>query len=403
VRMARMSRTTRRLLVLTVTAALAVPTSAYAAAGERADRDRADRDGADRRAVSVTIEGRGYGHGHGMSQWGAHDAAEEGLGWKQILRFYYPRTKIARKGGLIRVEITGDTSRRNTIVLDRPGLKVKALKSGRTWKPRKTADRWRITAAAGGKSVVSYHQGRKWLRWKRITGDAEFSAGRNALTLLKPGGRTAYRGKLRNVAVGGHRATVNVLPIDHYLKGVVPQEVPASWPRHAVRAQAVAARTYAAHERAAHGTICDTTSCQVYGGYSAEHPDANAAIRATARRILTYGGKPAFTQFSASNGGWTAKGPFPYQPGKRDPYDDMYRSWSVTYSGNGITRNWPGMGRFVGFEDIQRDGNGPWGGRVLTLDVVGRNFTKQDVSMPTLMLWLGLRSTLFRNPTVNGS
>jgi hypothetical protein len=118
---------------------------------------------------------------------------------------------------------------------------------------------------------------------------------------------------------------------------------------------------------------------------------------------MAYQGKPAFTQFSASNGGWTARGGFPYLPGKKDPFDDMYRNWAVTFSGNEIARNWPGMGGFVRFEDIQRDGNGPWGGRVLTLDVVGENFTRQDVSMPTLMLWLGLRSTLFRNPTVSGS
>jgi len=398
-----MSRTTRRLLVLTVTAALAVPTSAYAAAGERADRDRADR-----RAVSVTFEGRGYGHGRGMSQWGAHDAAEQGRGWKQILRFYYPRTKIARKGGLIRVEITGDTSRRNTIVLDRPGLKVKALKSGRTWKPRKTAGRWRISAAAGGKSVVSYHQGRKWHRWKRITGDAEFSAGRNPLTLLKPGGRTAYRGKLRNTAVGGHRATVNVLPLDHYLKGVVPQEVPASWPRHAVRAQAVAARTYAAFQRADRGTICDTTSCQVYGGYSAEHPDANAAIKATARRVLTFRGGLAFTEFSASNGGWTTQGEVhgqtvPYLPAKQDPYDHSYRGWKATFTGNEITRHWNGLGTLQSIQVLSRNGHGAWNGRVERLRVTGSTGKSIEVDGDDFMLYVGLMSRWFKNPVVSGS
>ena len=63
---------------------------------------------------------------------------------------------------------------------------------------------------------------------------------------------------------------MNVLRLDDYVKGVVPREMPASWPPAAVRAQAVAARTYAAFDRAAHPTryydTCDTTSCQVYGG-----------------------------------------------------------------------------------------------------------------------------------------
>ena len=183
----------------------------------------------------------------------------------------------------------------------------------------------------------------------RITGDAEFSAGRNPLTLLKPGGRTAYRGKLRNAAVGGHRATVNVLPLDHYLKGVVPQEVPASWPRHAVRAQAVAARTYAAFQRADRGTICDTTSCQVYGGYSAEHPDANAAVKATASAVLTFRGGSR----SPSSPPATAGGPhrarctvrrFPTCPRSRTPTTDAYRGWKATFTGNEITRHWKGLG-----------------------------------------------------------
>ena len=73
------------------------------------------------------------------------------------------------------------------------------------------------------------------------------------------------------------RDTVNVVALDTYVKGVVPQEVPALWPTATVRSQAVAARTYAAHERAAapagrHYQLCDTAQCQVYGGLSAEQP-----------------------------------------------------------------------------------------------------------------------------------
>ncbi|MFQ5897889.1 MAG: SpoIID/LytB domain-containing protein [Candidatus Methylomirabilia bacterium] len=34
--------------------------------------------------------GRGYGHGVGLSQWGAKGMAEQGYGYREILRFYYP-------------------------------------------------------------------------------------------------------------------------------------------------------------------------------------------------------------------------------------------------------------------------------------------------------------------------
>ena len=128
-----------------------------------------------------------------------------------------------------------------------------------------------------------------------------------------------YRGSLRSLRPSSgsrSRDTVNVLRLDDYLKGVVPREMPASWSPAAVQAQAIAARTYAAYERAHPLTdtyqICDTTSCQVYGGYSSEHPDSNAAIEATAGKIQTYGGDPAFTQFSSSSGGWTSAGSVPY-------------------------------------------------------------------------------------------
>ena len=43
--------------------------------------------------------------------------------------------------------------------------------------------------------------------------------------------------------------TVNVLPLEHYVRGVVPAEMQAGWPQQALRAQAVAARTYAATAR----------------------------------------------------------------------------------------------------------------------------------------------------------
>lgn len=35
------------------------------------------------------VEGRGYGHGVGLSQWGAHEMARRGHGYRDILAFYY--------------------------------------------------------------------------------------------------------------------------------------------------------------------------------------------------------------------------------------------------------------------------------------------------------------------------
>ena len=128
-----------------------------------------------------------------------------------------------------------------------------------------------------------------------------------------------------------------MLPLDRYVQGVVPSEVPTSWPADAVRAQAVAARTYAAFEREAatdYYDICDTTSCQVYGGLSAEDAAANDAVRATRGRVVLYEGLPAFTQFSSSNGGYSSAGSQPYLVAQPDPYeassDNPNDPWTAT-------------------------------------------------------------------------
>src|SRR5664279_4659582 len=126
--------------------------------------------------------------------------------------------------------------------------------------------------------------------------------------------------------------------------GVVPREMPASWAGAAVRAQAIAARTYAVYERAHAGTspydICDTDQCQVYGGmrhYDAAgnlaYSDDPAAVSATKHQTLRYAGHTIFSQFSASDGGWTVDGGQPYLAARADPYEtaasgDPYLTWT---------------------------------------------------------------------------
>lgn len=150
-----------------------------------------------------------------------------------------------------------------------------------------------------------------------------------------------FRGVLTSVPSSpGNRITVNVLPLETYLRGVVPAETFAStWKQQALRAQAVAARTDAVHERAERRgevyDLCETEACQVYGGATTEYPTTDTAVKATARKILTYGGRPAFTQFTSSSGGWTVDGGEPYLPVRRDRWDtpkDTYHAWTVDFT-----------------------------------------------------------------------
>jgi stage II sporulation protein D len=353
-------------------------------------------------ATSYTVTGHGWGHGHGLSQYGALGAANQGVGWKQILGFYYPGTGLGRARGAVKVLITADTSR-DVMVDARDGLRLHRLPGGKTYllgKIRPKATRWRIMPK-GSKSVVSFRRsGRSgWTRWTAFSGTAEFTAGNKPITLRLPGRATAqYRGALRSV----ERDTVNVLPLDRYVRGVVPQEVPTSWPADAVRAQSVAARTYASYERAnatSYYDICDTTSCQVYGGYDAEEPASNAAVKRTHGRVVTYQGEPAFTQFSSSNGGWSSAGSQPYLVAQPDPYEassgNPYANWTATVTKERIQKEWPAVGSLTGM-DFTRDGNGDFGGRVTKVVLtgsIGALPTSVTVTGEDFRSLLGLRST----------
>ena len=287
------------------------------------------------------------------------------------------------------------------MVLARPRLTLRdTARAGRTALPDNGAKQWRVVTGARGVSQVSYLTDR-WRRWATLTGRGEFVAGGAPITLVTPSGQRAYRGRLRTaVTTGGTRATVNDLSLENYLRGVVPLEIPALWSPDAVRAQAVAARTYAAYERAHPRSsayqICDTSSCQVYGGYDAEHPAADQAVDATRSQILTSDGEPAFTQFGSSSGGWTSAGSVPYLPARAGPVRRLGGQPGARLDGAphrhrpreglaGDRRPDPDRGH-------SRDGNGAWGGRVRSITLTG-TAGRAVVSGDTFRSVLGLRST----------
>ncbi len=227
------------------------------------------------RQAWITIKGHGYGHGHGMSQYGAEGAARQGKSFRQIADFYYPGTTWGTARGSVRVLISADTTD-DVVVLARDGLRVRDSRTGTVTRlPTNGATRWRIVVNSAGEDRISYLTDR-WRPWRGLEGEGAFSAGGAPVTLVTPSGQRRYRGRLAaHAPSAGSRArnTINTLSLENYLKGVVPLEMPALWSKAAVRAQAVAARTYAAYERDHRtGPLCDTTSCQVYGGYDQRAP-----------------------------------------------------------------------------------------------------------------------------------
>lgn len=356
-------------------------------------------------STTVTVSGRGWGHGHGMSQWGAEGAAKKGKSYSQILSFYYPHTRAGQAGGRVRVLITSDTSR-DVVVQARSGLKAQAVRSGRTWKlatKKPKATRWKITPASGGRSTLSYKKG-GWHRFTTVTGALQFTAGGTPIRLYLPHGASAeYRGVLRSAipASGMNRDTLNIVSLENYLKSVVPAEAYPSWKPAALKAQAVAARSYAVHERRsnAHGyfDVYSDTRSQAYPGASSETGSTNQAVAATRGRIRTYAGTAAYTQFSASNGGFLLAGGEPYLVSKKDPYDttaagDPNLTWTRKLTARQLMSRFTHGNQITGITEAYVAGTG---GRYVSTVTFTWDGGVNHVPADTFKSWAGLNSTWF--------
>ena len=100
---------------------------------------------------------------------------------------------------------------------------------------------------------------------------------------------------------------INTLPLDYYLLGVVPSEMPGSWPLEAVKAQAVAARSYAwpRIDDIGYYDIGASSASQNYKGYLHEYPNSSRAVAATAGQVITYNGRVVAAYYHSSAGGYT--------------------------------------------------------------------------------------------------
>ncbi|MEU4608242.1 SpoIID/LytB domain-containing protein [Kribbella sp. NPDC023972] len=340
----------------------------------------------------LKVFGHGFGHGRGMSQYGAQGAALAGRTATSILNFYYPGTTTTAVSGSMRVWISGDTTS-NLRVKPSSGLSVRDLGDKAVWTLPVSASvtQWSIEPYGEHRTRLMYFHApsKRWIAFSGrgvFKGMAQFEGSAPKALIMPNGSPRLYRGALRSAdRTGASLDTINVVRLDDYVRGVVPREAIASWRPAALQAQAVAARTYSVAKRSAATRrdydLCDTTSCQVYGGYSAEVPSTNTAVAVTAGKIRTYRGKPILAEYSSSNGGYTAAGPVAYQIAKADPYDGYSgnrngnHTWTKTISRAAAERAL-GVGTLKSIVVTKRTGLGQWGGRVLSLTVIGSTGSK---------------------------
>jgi stage II sporulation protein D len=305
------NRSIRRLVVITTLGSLALAVAAPGPVATAADRPPPIVVGLPK---DLTFYGRGWGHGVGMSQHGARGRALAGQAAPEILLHYYEGTTLGTKDAATPVRV---------LVLDAfaatAASPLVAHGRGGSWSVEGVAKTFpadaKLTAApvsAGSSTwtlkVVSAAGSQ--LHSQAVSGGFTIVPGSGSTVLQldsKPSASDTYRGRLR-VKLTTTARVVNDIGLDSYLRGVVPIEMPSSWPAEALKAQAIAARSYAVyrlHPGEGSFDLYDDTRSQVYRGVEAERAATDAAISATAGTVLKSGSAVVNAMFHSTGGGAT--------------------------------------------------------------------------------------------------
>ncbi len=348
-------------------------------------------------ADDVVVDGRGWGHGVGMSQYGAYGyALRESRDVQFILSHYYAGSSYGTApGARMRVRLKKQRAPRIS------GARLARAATGRRVRLAE-AHVYRFKALHSKRiRIINTFNGKTKARVKApvtVTGGASTTLRGTAENGLANG---SYRSRLVLSRDGSGVLVVNNVGLEQYLYGVVPSEMPASWPAEALKAQAVVARSYALKSRrptGAYDVFADVRS-QVYRGVAAETSASNAAVRTTRARVVTVGGEIAQTFFFSTSGGRTATNeeafggsPISYLRSVDDPYDDLspYHTWTARFTAAQARRKLKSvtLGRLQGLQVASRTGSD----RAATVTVRGSG-GDQTVSAATVRTLLGLRST----------
>jgi SpoIID/LytB domain protein len=264
--------------------------------------------------ASITIYGRGYGHGVGMSQYGAYGRALAGQDYLTILGHYYQNTTTnVVAESQIRVLVLSGWAATSTNPLRLYGI-------GGPWTFDGIATAFPSDAQALLTPTVSGTTTTWQLKVIALDGTVLYDAPSTGQLWMRPASSATvlrlyskpttydrFRGVL-HIMANTTVSVVNVVPMESYLRGVVPSEMPYTWSTAALQAQAVVSRSYAAarlHPSTGTWDIYDDTRSQVYRGTLTERSTTDSAIASTAGRVVWYGTGVANTLYHSSGGGAT--------------------------------------------------------------------------------------------------
>jgi stage II sporulation protein D len=359
-----------------------------------------------RAATLFTLTGHGWGHGIGMSQYGSYGYAQHGWTYDRILAHYFQGTTLGtlRRGTREKVLLA---QRRPSIHVtfsssatgsDASGTRRTLAAGSYRVDPGANAGKLRLWSAASSRYV-----------WKGIDTRLRIHPSSTPLRLddtsLNGYGGDHWWGDFLISRSGGGVTLINDAPMERYVRGVVPCEMPASWAAQALKTQAVAARSYAAATRrsGSFDAYPDTRS-QVYCPIERQAAASDGAVAATKRQVVMYQGSVATTFFSSSSGGRTSSisaswggTDLPYLVPVRDRYDaaggaNPNHTWAprlYTTAGLGAQL---GLGHAVRSLDMTIDAPSL---RVLSI-VFHTRAGDSTLTASQVFSRLGLRSTYFR-------
>lgn len=159
-------------------------------------------------------------------------------------------------------------------------------------------------------SVVSVTSGDGTCSAQRLILEPQDGSELTVTSLNRAQGQPSYAGRLEILDTDDGLVLVNELELEDYLKKVIPSEMPSSYEKEALKAQAVCARTYAFMQRksntySAYGAqIDDSTQFQVYNNVEPDEKTAQA-VQETYGKMLYYDGNPITAYYFSTSCGTT--------------------------------------------------------------------------------------------------
>jgi len=205
-------------------------------------------------------------------------------------------------------------------------------------------------------------------------------------SIIKVNGKR-YRTSIILIKRNGYIYVLNKLSIDDYIKGVLPGEVPISWPIETLKAQAVASRTYALYHINKKKTglydLDSTKNFQVYKGYDFEKESTSKAVNETSGQYLVHDNKLIISYFHSTCGGHTADDYYVWK-GKNLPYlksvqcsycsTSPYHTWQAQLSLHDLSK---AVSKKTNFKKISRIRFIKYNGRVHSVEL--SNYNKKEI------------------------